>query len=355
MSAKFSVERTKQSRISTIDFSDLPFGTIFSDHMLFAEYRNACWSEPRIKPYGPLNLAPNISALQYGVSVFEGLKAHRSSSGDILIFRPSDNARRLNRSSARLAMPDLPEEFFVEGLRQLLQIDHQWVPPSDLGSLYIRPTVFSVDPSLRVKPAEEYVFVAFTSPVDQYFAAPLKVLITDQYVRAFPGGTGDIKPAGNYAPTLLAQLDAGSAGFDHVIWLDGLERQFIEECGVMNIFFVVDDCVLTPALSGTILPGMIRDSVLRLLRDMGLTIEERRVSVTEILESYSKGTLKECFGTGTAATVSHVKRIHYQEKDLILPDVEDRTVGPAVREKLLNIMTGRSSDPYGWTDRVSVQ
>ena len=174
-------------------------------------------------------------------------------------------------------------------------------------------------------------------------------------MRAFPGGTGDVKPAGNYAPTLLAEAEARAAGFHHVVWLDGIERQFIEECGVMNIFFVIDDHVVTPALTGTILPGMIRDSVLRLLRDMGLAVEERRISVTEILESYSKGTLKECFGTGTAAIVSHVKRIHYQTQDMILPDVEDRTIGPAVREKLVNIMTGRSPDPYGWTERVSIQ
>lgn len=186
-------------------------------------------------------------------------------------------------------------------------------------------------------------------------SAPLEALVTDKYVRALPGGTGDVKPAGNYAPTLLAELEARSAGFHHVVWLDGVERQFIEECGVMNIFFVIDDYVLTPALTGTILSGMIRDSVLRLLRDMGLTVDERRVSVKEILESYSKGTLKECFGTGTAATVSHVKRIHYQTQDIILPNLEDRTVDPAVRERLVNIMTGRSPDPYGWTERVSIQ
>ena len=354
-SASFSIEQAKQSRFSTIDFSDLPFGTLFSDHMLFAEYRNGRWDKPTIKPYGPLALPPNISALQYGVSVFEGLKAHRAPSGDVLIFRPSDNARRLNRSGARLAMPKLPEDFFVEGVRQLLQLDQQWVPPSDLGSLYIRPTLFSVDTSIRVKPAEECVFVMFTCPVGQYFAAPLEVLVTDKYVRAFPGGTGDVKPAGNYAPTLLAELEARAAGFHHVVWLDGIERQSIEECGVMNIFFVIDDQVITPALSGTILAGMIRDSVLRLMRDMGMRVEERRVSVKEILESYSKGTLKECFGTGTAATVSHVKRIHYQTQDIILPDVEERTVGPAVKEKLVNIMTGRSPDPYGWTERISIQ
>lgn len=350
--AKFPVQRTPQSRVSTVDFSNLPFGTLFSDHMLFAEFKDGNWGELIIKPYGPLALPPNISALQYGVSVFEGLKAHRSPSGDILLFRPFDNARRLNRSSARLAMPSLPEEFFVDGLRQLLELDQQWVPPSNLGSLYIRPTFFSVDESIRVKPAEQYVFVAFTCPVGPYFTAPLEVLVTDQYVRAFPGGTGDVKPAGNYAPTLLAEQEARAGGFHHVVWLDGVERHYIEECGVMNIFFVIDDCVVTPALTGTILGGVIRDSVLRLLRDMDLKIEERRFSIKELLDCYSTGSLSECFGTGTAATVSHVKRIHYQGQDLILQDIEDRTVGPAVRERLVDIMTGRSKDPYGWTERI---
>ena len=350
----FAVERTQRSRFSTIDFSNLPFGTLFSDHMLIAEYRDGRWREPKIKPYGPLTLPPNISALQYGISVFEGLKAHRSPSGDILIFRPHDNARRLNRSGGRLAMPGLPEHFFVEGLRTLLTLDHQWVPKSEQGSLYIRPTFFSVDTSIRVKPADEYLFVIFTCPVGAYFSAPLEVLITDDYVRAFPGGTGDVKLAGNYAPTLIAEQNARNAGFHHVVWLDGMERRFIEECGVMNIFFVLDDCVVTPPLTGTILGGMIRDSVLTLLREMNLRVEERKFSVDELCEAHSNGALRECFGTGTAATVSHIRRLHYKDRDLKLPDIEQRTVGPRVRERLVNIMTGREPDPYGWTELVEV-
>lgn len=350
--AKFTIQRVEQSRAPAVDFSNLPFGTVFSDHMLLAEFRDGNWGDPAIKPYGPLTLPPNISALQYGVSVFEGLKAHRSPVGDILLFRPSVNARRLDRSAARLAMPGLPESLFVEGLRELLKLDRQWVPPHEVGSLYVRPVLFSVDESIRVKPAERYMYAVFTCPVGPYFTAPLEVLITDRYVRAFPGGTGDIKPAGNYAPTLLAEQEARAAGFHHVIWLDGVERRFIEECGVMNIFFVIGDRVVTPALGGTILPGVIRDSVLRLLLDMGLKVEERRISFEELLESHSSGSLHECFGTGTAATVSHVRRIRFRDHDLILPEIEQRTVGPAVRERLVDIMTGRSDDPYGWIERV---
>ncbi|HEX6718073.1 MAG TPA: branched-chain amino acid aminotransferase [Pyrinomonadaceae bacterium] len=354
MSVRFSVQRSEHSRIGSVDFSNLPFGTVFSDHMLVAEFPDGKWNDPTIKPYGPLLLHPNISALQYGISVFEGLKAHRSPSGDILIFRPRDNAQRLNRSSARLAMPHLPEDFFVQGLRTLLEVDHRWVPSAAEGSLYIRPTFFSIDESIRVKPAEKFLFVIFTCPVGAYFNAPLEVVITDEFVRAFPGGTGDVKPAGNYAPTLLAEQNARAASFHHVVWLDGIEHRFIEECGVMNIFFVFDDRVITPPLTGTILGGMIRDSVLTLLREMNLTVEERKFSVDELFESHANATLKECFGTGTAATVSHIKRIHYKDRDVILPEVEKRTVGPHVRERLVNIMTGRETDAYGWTERVRI-
>jgi branched-chain amino acid aminotransferase len=351
---EFPIERTARSRISTVDFSNLPFGTLFSDHMLIAEYRDGRWGEPTIKPYAPLSLPPNISALQYGISVFEGLKAHRSPSGDILIFRPRDNARRLNRSSARLAMPAVPDEYFVDGLRALIALDHQWVPDAEQGSLYIRPTYFSVDPSIRVKPAEEYLFVVFTCPVGAYFNAPLEVLLTDDYVRAFPGGTGDVKPAGNYAPTLIAEQNARNAGFHHVGWLDGVERRFIEECGVMNIFFVLGETVVTPPLSGTILGGMIRDSVITLLREMKLKVEERRFSVDELFAAHGDGSLTECFGTGTAATVSHIKRLAYKDREVTLPDVEQRTVGPRVRERLVNIMSGREADPYGWTEPIRI-
>lgn len=348
----FSFQPTSRSRLSTVDFSNLPFGTIFSDHMLIAEFCEGNWSAPLIRPYAPLSLPPNISALQYGVSVFEGLKAHRSPSGELLLFRPLDNARRLNRSAARLALPTFPEELFVEGLRHLLRVDRDWVPTAEQGSLYIRPTLFSIDESIRVKPAERCLFVAFTCPVGSYFNSPLDVLITDQYVRAFPGGTGDVKPAGNYAPTLLVEQNARAEGFHHVVWLDAVERRFIEECGVMNIFFVLDDCIITPPLEGTILPGLIRDSVLTLLRDMGLRVEERRFSVDELLTGHSSGRLRECFGTGTAATVAHVKRLRYRHQDLLLPEIEERTIGPAVRERLISIMHGRVADLHGWIDRL---
>jgi branched-chain amino acid aminotransferase len=349
---KIRVERVQPSRAAELDPNNLPFGTVFSDHMLVAEFRDGSWGEPTIRPYGPLHLPPSISALQYGISVFEGLKAHQSPASDILLFRPWENARRLNRSAARLAMPEVPEPLFLDGLRELVRLDREWVPPTNAGALYIRPCLFSVEESIRVMPAEHYVFTIFTCPVGAYFTGPVDALITNQYLRAFPGGTGDVKPAGNYAAGFLAEREARTQGFNAVMWLDGREQRYVEECGVMNVFFVIDDCVLTPELSGTILAGVTRDSVITLLRDMGLDIRERRVSVDELVESHAQGRLRECFGTGTAATVSHIRRIRYQEHELTLPPVKERVVGPAVREHLLAVMTGQALDPHGWIEHI---
>jgi branched-chain amino acid aminotransferase len=347
-----NLERVEISRIDQVDFSNLPFGTVFSDHMVYVEYRNGCWQQPTIRPYGALALAPSISALQYGVSIFEGLKAHCSSSNDALLFRPWENARRLNRSARRLAMPDVPETLFLAGLSELVRQDRAWLPPSRSGALYIRPCYFSIENSIRVKPAEEFALVIFTCPVGKYFSAPLDVLATEKYVRAFPGGTGDVKPAGNYASALIADLEAREAGFNSVMWLDAMEGRYIEECGVMNIFFVIGNTVITPSLNGTILPGVTRDSVVTLLRDMGVEVVERRISIDEVVEAHSEGKLMECFGTGTAATIAHVRRMRFGDIEISLPVIEGRHVGPRVRDRLAGIMTGTEPDIHGWIQRI---
>ena len=346
------MDRVANSRLQDVDFSTLVFGSVFSDHMFTAEFQDDRWSEGLIRPYGPIPLAPNISALQYGVSVFEGMKAHKSADGRPLLFRPRENARRLQRSAARLAMPAIPESLFMEGLRELVRLDQAWIPPADKGALYIRPVLFSVDPSIRVKPADRYQFVILTSPFGAYFSAPIDVLVSERYVRAFAGGTGDIKPAGNYAAALLADQEARDAGCNAVMWLDAQERRYVEECGVMNVFFVLGEDVITPPLSGTILPGITRESVITLLRDLGYNVKEDRISMDQLVESYERGELRECFGTGTAATVSHVRRIRYRDQTLDLPAVEERKIGAAVREKLLDVMTGRGPDPHGWVESI---
>jgi len=352
MTFPLRIDRVAISRVQEIDFATVPFGATFSDHMLSVEFEEGRWSDGLIRPYGPIPLPPSISALQYGISVFEGMKAHKSPAGRPLLFRPRENARRLQRSAARLAMPAVPESLFLDGLRELVRLDQAWIPPAKMGALYIRPILFSVDPSIRVKPADRYQFVIFTSPFGAYFSAPVDVLVSERYVRAFPGGTGDTKPAGNYAAALVADQEAREAGFNSVMWLDAQERRYVEECGVMNVFFLLGEDVVTPSLSGTILPGITRDSVITLLRDLGYRVKEDRISMDELLKSYERGELRECFGTGTAATVSHVRRIRYKDRTLELPPIEHRKVGAAVREKLLAVMTGREPDTHGWVESI---
>ena len=348
----FRIERVANSRLQEVDFPTVAFGSVFSDHMFTAEFHDARWSDGLIRPYGPIPIAPSVSALQYGISVFEGMKAHKATDGRLLLFRPRENARRFQRSAARLAMPVVPESLFLDGLRELVRLDQAWIPPAEIGALYIRPVLFSLDPSLRVKPADRHQFIIMTSPFGAYFSAPVDVLVSEHYARAFPGGTGDIKPAGNYAAALLADLEAREAGFNAVMWLDAQERRYVEECGVMNVFFVLGEEVVTPSLSGTILPGITRDSVITLLRDLGYRVKEDRISIDELVRSYERGELRECFGTGTAATVTHVRRIRYKDRTLELPPIEQRKVGVAVRERLLAVMTGRAPDPHGWVESI---
>ena len=347
-----AVERVKAPKPIPEDLTKVPFSELKSDHMLVAEYSDGAWREPTIRPYGPLPLSPSISALQYGISVFEGLKAYRRPDDRVALFRVRDNARRMQRSAERLAMPPVPERLFCEGIRELVRLDQAWVPPHGNGALYVRPCLFSIDESVRVKPADRYLFVAFTFPYGTYYAAPVDVLVTERFVRAFPGGVGDVKPSGNYAPTLVAERDAQAAGCNTVLWLDGLQRRYVEECGVMNVFFVVDDEVITPALDGTILPGVTRDSAIVLLREMGVPVHERQLTIEEVVSAAESGALTECFGTGTAATLSHVRAIRWRDRNLELPPLEARRIGPVIRQRLVAIATGSAPDPHGWLESV---
>ena len=342
------VRRIAASRIGERELSPQSFGTVFCDHMLVAECRDGHWTDPRIEPYGPLPLPPSISGLQYGISVFEGHKAFRTVGGDVVLFRPHENWERLRRSCRRLVLPEVPEDIYIEGLRELIRTDQAWMPEPDEGALYIRPCVFATDAALRVGPSSACRFVIFTCAVGQYYPAPLRLLVTTDYVRAFPGGTGNVKPAGNYAPALLAEAQARDGGFSGVLWLDGRERRFVEEAGVMNVFFVIDDAVVTPALGDTILPGITRDSVITLLESTGIPVEERPLPIDEVVAAHAAGGLRECFGTGTAATISHVAEIAYQGKTMTLPPVADREIGPAVLDRMTALRSGREPDRHGW-------
>src|SRR5262245_16813526 len=348
MSSSVRVTYTTSSRLSERVRETAQFGTVFSDHMLIANFENGLWGEAEIVPYGPLPLPPAPIALHHGQAIFEGLKAHRTLDGRIAMFRPYDNYVRLNRSAARLVMPEVPEALFLNGIAELVRLDRNWIPEREGGALYIRPVYFAIDESLQVRPASQYRLVVLTCPVGPYFAGRINLVVEERYVRAFPGGTGDIKPAGNYAGSLLAAGEAQERGYQNVLWLDGIVRRFIEECGMMNVFFVIDDAVVTPPLSGTILPGVTRDSVLTLLRDAGIATEERPVAIDEVFELYAAGRLTEAAGVGTAATIAPIGRIAYRDREIELATLGSDSILERVRMRMEAIRRGQEEDRHGW-------
>jgi branched-chain amino acid aminotransferase len=315
--------------------------------MFVADWEAGSWKPPQIVPFGPLSFSPALTPFHYGQAIFEGFKAHRTPNG-IALFRPRENFARLNRSAARLAMPELPESLFLEGVTELVRLDRDWVPHREGGALYVRPVYFGVDDTLLVRPANRFRFIIMTCPVGPYFAQPIRLLAEERFVRAFPGGTGDSKAAGNYAGGLLAARLAQEKGFHNVLWLDGIERRYVEESGVMNVFFVLDGKAITPPLGGTILRGVTRDSSLTLLRDLGIPVEERQISIDEILSAHAVGKLTEAFGAGTAAIVAPIACIRYRDRDLQFAAVSDSSVATRLRSRLVAIQTGREPDKHNW-------
>ena len=348
MTEPISVTRVAQSRLTEELRENSPFGTNYSDHMFVVDWSDGKWHGARIVPFGPMSLSPATTALHYGQSFFEGFKAHRTADGRVALFRPMSNHKRLNCTAARLAMPELPEALFREGLVELLRIDRDWVPYREGGSLYVRPVFFGTDDSLMVRPANRYRFIIFTSPGGPYFAQPIRLLAEETYVRAFPGGTGEAKTAGNYGGGLLAAKLAQARGYHNVMWLDGKDRRFIEESGVMNIMFNINGVAITPPLSGTILPGVTRDSVLTLLHDANAKVEERPISVDEVLAAHSNMVLEEAFGIGTAAIIAPIATIGYRGKDYEIPTGSKTGLAHNLYTKLTAIQTGRAPDPHNW-------
>ncbi|MEW6733482.1 MAG: branched-chain amino acid aminotransferase [Acidobacteriota bacterium] len=348
MMQKIAITQACPSRLSHTTRETAQFGTVFSDHMLVANYQNGVWDEPAILPYGPLPLPPAPSALHYGQTIFEGFKVHRTVNSGVAMFRPRDNHIRLNQTAARLVMPSVPESLFLDGIAELIRLDRDWIPQREGGALYVRPVYFAMDESLQVRPSSHYRLVVMTSPVGPYFAGPVNLVVEERYVRAFPGGTGEVKPAGNYAGSLLASYEAQQRGYHNVIWLDGIERRFVEECGLMNIFFVIDGMVVTPPLTGTILPGITRDSIITLLRDLGITVEERLVAIEELFGLYQQGRLSEAAGVGTAATVVPIGRICYRDREIDLTSQKQDSIMERARIKLEAIRTGQQEDTHKW-------
>lgn len=339
-----------------VDESQLGFGKQFTDRMLVMEYAaGKGWHSPRIQPYGPFSLDPACAVLHYAQEIFEGLKAYRRPDGRIALFRPADNVRRFNRSAERMCMPPVDEAFFLDAIRELVRLEADWVPSSAGASLYIRPTMIATDPYLGVKPSDSYLCYVILSPVGAYYKggfSPVKIWISDEYVRAALGGTGEAKTGGNYAASLRASMEAAAQGFDQVLWLDAERRQYVEEVGSMNICFLLDGKVVTSPLRGTILDGITRRSILTLVRDFGVTVEERALSVDEIFAGIESGRLVEAFGTGTAAVVSPVGQFTYRERTATVGSGQVGAFTMKLYETLTGIQYGLLDDPHGWVELI---
>ncbi|QGZ38595.1 branched-chain amino acid aminotransferase [Pseudoduganella flava] len=337
----------------------IQFGRVFTDHMAVVSYRDGKWQDAEVKPYGPLSLDPSASVLHYGQAIFEGFKAYRQPDGSVSLFRPEANWERFNRSAHRLAMPAIPQDVFIGAAEALVALDQAWVPSGSGESLYLRPFMIATDPFLGVRPSDEYLFLIIASPAGEYFPQglkPVSVWASKEYVRAAPGGTGEAKCAGNYAASLLAQAEAKDHGCDQVIWLDAIQRELIEEMGGMNLFFVYRDggepVIVTPALTGTLLPGITRLTLLSLAADLGYKGEERRLPLSDVLRDIQSGAISEVFACGTAAVITPVGLIKGRGFEQVVNNNENGPVAMALRDALLGIQRGTAPDTHGWLHQV---
>ena len=349
-------EKTTSPKEIPGEDNPLQFGTIFTDHMFIMNYETGKgWFDPRIIPYQPLSLDPSCMVFHYGQEMFEGLKAYKTDDGRTLLFRPDKNIERANNTNRRICIPEIPEEDFLQALLSLVKVEEAWIPTKPGTSLYIRPFIIATDPFLGVRPSDTYMFIIILSPVGAYYPEglnPVKIWIEDEYVRAVTGGIGEAKTGGNYVASLKSQVKAHDAGYSQVLWLDGVERKYIEEVGAMNIFFKINGTIVTPKLNGSILPGVTRDSVIQLCKQWGLPVEERRISIDEVYEAYQNGTLEEVFGTGTAAVISPVGQLRWEEHIMPVQDGGIGEVSQKVYDTLTGIQLGKVEDTNNWTVEV---
>lgn len=353
---EITIERTTHPKQKPTDQTKLGFGNYYTDHMFLMNYdEGEGWHDPRIVPYGPIALDPAAMCLHYGQEVFEGMKAYRTEDGRILLFRPDRNMARLNSSNDRLCIPAIDEAFAVEAIKQLVQVDEDWIPTEEGTSLYIRPYIFAVDAHVGVHPAHHLIFAIILSPVGAYYPEglnPVKIYVEDKYVRAVRGGMGYTKTGGNYAASLKAQDEAEKVGYTQVLWLDGVERKYIEEVGTMNVFFVIGDEIITPELQGSILPGVTRMSCIDLLKSQGYKVSERKLSIDEIAQAADNGRLREAFGSGTAAVISPIGELKWGDKVMTINNGEIGAISQHLYDTLTGIQWGKLPDPYGWTVAV---
>ena len=353
MTTQIEVNRVANSRINEVDFANIQFGRIFSDHQFIADYDNGKWMNPRIVPYGNISISPAISAIHYGQSIFEGMKAYKDSSGTPQLFRPLDNCKRLNYSARRMGMPELPQELFLESLSELIRTDSQWIPTTPGSALYLRPFMFATDDFIGVRPSSTYKFIIFSCPVNAYYNVPLKVKAETHFIRAAPGGAGAAKCAGNYGAVMRPSMEAQKQGYHQVLWLDSLEHRYLEETGTTNIFVRIGDTLITPALTGeTILAGITRDSVIQLARSWNIKVEERKISIDELYAANDRGDLKEMFVAGTAATIAKIELVHYNGKDLSLGNPDNWEWCQRLKTELESIKTGNSADQFNWVYKI---
>ena len=338
------------------DINKLGFGQIFTDHMFILDYiEGKGWHDPRIIPYQSISLDPAAKVFHYGQTVFEGLKAYLTVDKRVLLFRPERNFKRLNASNERLCIPAINEEHALEALKQLITVDREWIPNEPGTSLYIRPFIIATDPYLGVSSSKSFQFIIIMSPVGSYYKEgikPVKILVEQHYVRAVVGGTGGAKTGGNYASSLKGQEIASKDGYSQTLWLDGKEKRYVEEVGSMNIFFKINGTVVTPALNGSILPGITRDSMIQLLKSKNIPVEERRISIDEVIEAYHNGTLEETFGTGTAAVISPIGEVKWKDERIIVNNGEIGEVTQMLYDTLIGIQNGSLEDPFGWTIKL---
>ena len=346
------LSKVKSSKISKVDFSDLGFCKYYTDHMFVCEYENNEWKNFRIIPFQDLNLSPACTTLHYGQTIFEGLKAYKNEKDEILIFRPDKNAKRFNSSAERMCMPSLPEKYFINSIEELLKIEKDWVPKGEENSLYIRPLMFAIDPYIGIKPADKYLFIIICGLAGGYYSEPVNVKIETEYTRAVKGGVGFAKTAANYAAALYPAVQAQKEGFHQLIWTDGKEHNFVEESGTMNLFFVIDNKLITPPLGDTVLDGVTRDSIISVCPELDIDIEIRKISVKEIIDALGNGSMTEAFGAGTAATIAPIKTIAFQSKKYNLPDNNKLSFSKKILDYLNNLKFGKIDDKFNWVNRL---
>ncbi len=349
------VELTTEPKEKPKD-DELVFGTVFTDHMFVMDYvEGKGWFDPRIVPYQSITLDPASMIFHYGQTVFEGLKAYRTDDGSIQLFRPQSNFKRLNESNERMVIPPIDEEFCLKALKKLIEVEQDWVPKAEGTSLYIRPFIISTDAYLGVAPSKTYKFMIILSPVGAYYEEgidPVKIAVENEYVRAVLGGTGEAKTAGNYAASLKAQEIVEAQGFSQVLWLDGVEKKYIEEVGSMNVFFKIDGEIVTPALTGSILHGITRDSVIKMLKHWDLPVVERRISMEELAEAHEEGRLEEAFGTGTAAVISPIGELFWNDKTYVINEGKTGKIAKRLYDTLTGIQYGKIEDPFNWIEKI---